>query len=258
MKMSGNTVLITGGASGIGLSLAIEFRELGNTVLIAGRSKEKLMKAEALGFKTYSVDMTDATSIVTLAKTAIGDFPALNGVIQNAGIMKSENLLTGGNSAIQDETIATNLLGPMRLTEALLPHFLKQKSAAVFTVTSGLAFVPLNLNPTYCATKAGLHSYTESLRYQLRNTAVAVIEIAPPYVQTELTGSHQSVDPHAMPLKEYVAETMGILKSGEPLKEVLVKRVLPLRFAGDGGREKYEAFFLQFNDAMTANRAGKV
>lgn len=257
MKISGNTVLITGGASGIGLALAEEFRKLDNQVLIAGRSKDKLKKVEDLGFKTFQVDMTDSLSILALAKKALQDFPDLNVVIQNAGIMKSEDLVTGGNALIQEETIATSLLGPMRLTEALIPHFIKQKSATVMTVTSGLAFLPLNLNPTYCATKAAIHSYTESLRYQLRKTSVNVIELAPPYVQTHLTGDYQASDPHAMPLKDFIAEVMQILKDNSASKELLVKRVEPLRFASDSGREKYDAFYSQFNDAMTAARGNK-
>lgn len=255
MKINNSTILITGGASGIGLALAKELSKLGNTILIAGRSKEKLKHAEGLGFKTYSVDMTDLDSIHALAKNAIQDFPKLNVVIHNAGIMKSENLQSGNNSAIQKETIATNLLGPMQLTEVLVPHFLKQDVATIMTVSSGLAFLPLALNPTYCATKAALHSYTQSLRYQLKNTPIDVIELVPPYVQTSLTGERQINDPRAMPLKDFIAEVMQILVENPTTSEILVKNVLPLRLISEGGREKQDAFFQQLNEAMSTSQS---
>lgn len=250
MKMTGNTILITGGASGIGLALAEEFKKLGNEVVVAGRSKEKLKKAEGLGFKTYAVDMTNSESIKSLAASVTQEFPNLNAVIQNAGIMLPEDILSGDNSKTQNDTIATNLLGPMRLTDALLPHFKKQKSATIMTVTSGLAYMPLTGFPTYCATKAALHSYTESLRYQLQDTSIAVIELPPPYVQTHLGGERQANDPHAMPLGEFITEVMTILKTEPNVKEVLVKRVQPLRFAYVEGQQKYDGMFKQFNDAM--------
>lgn len=254
MKMTGNTILITGGGSGIGLALAEEFAKLGNTVIVAGRSANKLEAAAKKGFATLSVDMTDSESIQTLAKKAISQFPNLNGVIHNAGIMKYENIQKEANLTIQTETVSTNLLGPMRLTEAFLPHFLLQKSAMIMTVTSGLAYLPLALTPTYSATKAGLHSYTESLRYQLQNTQVEVIELAPPYVQTELTGAAQATDPNAMPLEDFISEVMQILNTQPDVREVLVGRVLPLRNCAVGGQEKYQAFFKQLNDHMSLAR----
>jgi uncharacterized oxidoreductase len=131
--------------------------------------------------------------------------------------------------------ITTNLLGPIRLTAALLPHLQKQTRATILNVSSGLAFVPLPSAPTYSATKAALHSYTESLRVQLRDTPVQVIEIIPPYVQTELGGSRQANDPRAMPLKEYIAETVQILKSQPEAKENCVENVKFLRFAEAAG-----------------------
>ena len=146
-----------------------------------------------------------------------------------------------------EATVATNLLGPIRLDAALLPHLVRRESAAVVTVTSGLAFVPLAAFPTYCATKAALHSYTESLRYQLKDTPVRVLELAPPYVQTELTGAHQAADPRAMPLREFVDEILSLWTSRPVPDELLVERVKPLRFAARGD---YAAFFRNFNDAM--------
>jgi len=145
--------------------------------------------------------------------------------------------------------VTTNLLGPLRLNAALLPHLLKQARATIMTVSSGLAFVPLAMTPTYCATKAAIHSYTQSLRYQLQNTSVQVLELAPPYVQTELMGAHQASDPRAMPLADFIAETMSILKNSPAATEICVERVKPLRSAESSG--SFDAFFKNFDDAMS-------
>src|SRR5207237_1465990 len=146
--------------------------------------------------------------------------------------------------------VATNLLGPIRLTAAVLSVLETQARAAIMTVSSGLAFVPLAMTPTYCATKAAIHSYTQSLRYQLKDTSVQVLELIPPYVQTTLMGDQQAEDPKAMPLKEFIEEVMSILKSQPDAKEICVKKVYPLRFAAEQGQENYENFFNKFNDAM--------
>jgi len=256
MQMSGNTILITGGGSGIGRGLAEAFHAEGNQVVIAGRRKELLEQVVAAnpGMKAAILDIGDADSIRSFAEQMKKDYPALNVVIQNAGIMKSESLKNGG-VADAEATIATNLLGPIRLTAALLPLLLKQPRAAIMTVTSGLAFVPLAMTPTYCATKAAIHSYTQSLRYQLRDTSVQVLELIPPYVQTELTGPRQASDPNAMPLKDYIAESMKILKSSPEATEICVERVKPLRFAEASGG--YDAFYKKFNDMRTAAAAGR-
>ena len=254
MKTSGNTILITGGGSGIGLALAEAFVKQDNQVIIAGRSQAKLASAAKKGFKTLTVDMTDKASIQNLARQAISLIPDLNTVIHNAGIMKNELLLKGGDPAVEEETIATNLLGPMRLTDALLPHFLKQKSATIITVTSGLAFVPFAMTPSYSASKAAIHSYTQSLRYQLRETAIQVMELAPPYVATSLMGERQAKDPNAMPLEEFIAEVMQILKDQPHATEIMVQRVHAQRTAGNAGQEKYEAFFKMMNDRLVAAR----
>jgi uncharacterized oxidoreductase len=255
MNVTGNTILITGGGSGIGRGLAEAFHKLGNQVIIAGRgnkSLEETTKANP-GMEALRVDMTNADSIKKFAAQVTAEFPALNAVIHNAGVMRPEDLKTGGNGETQDAIVATNLLGPIRLTDALLPTLLKQPRATILTLSSGLAFVPMAMTPTYCAMKAAIHSYTQSLRYQLRDTSIQVIEIIPPYVQTTLMGDAQAKDSRAMPLGEYIAETMDILKSQPEANEVLVKRVLPLRFAAEPGAEKYEQFVKSFNDGMAAN-----
>lgn len=255
MLLQGNTILITGGGSGIGLALAEEFKKLGNTVIIANRSSAKLEQAAKLGYKTYQMDMADRSSIESQAKKILSDFPDLNGVIHSAGIMKTESLLSAPSAEIQNETIAINLLGPMALNNLLIPDF-RKKDSFIMTVSSGLAFIPLAMYPAYCASKAAIHSYSESLRYQLKDTSIQVVELAPPYVQTELTGKDQASDPMAMPLADFISEVMQILKENPEVQEVLVKNVEPLRFAESNGMEKYRGFFQQMNDGFTTARAG--
>jgi uncharacterized oxidoreductase len=250
MHMTGNTILITGGGSGIGRALAEAFHVLGNTVIIAGRREallNEVTNANA-GMASLVVDLESAAATQAFAAQLLSKHPSLNVVIHNAGIMRAESVLAG---ALDDAeaTIATNLLAPIRLTAALLPHLLKQPNATIMTVSSGLAFVPLALTPTYSATKAAIHSYSESLRYQLKDTSVKVIEIAPPWVQTELMGSEMSKDPRAMPLAEFIAETMANFANAPDAQENLVERVKPLRFAEANGT--YGEFFKNYNDAMS-------
>jgi uncharacterized oxidoreductase len=150
--------------------------------------------------------------------------------------MKLENLRAGPiDLSVAESTVVTNLLGTIRLTALLLPHLLKRPKATIMTVSSGLAFVPLAATPTYSATKAAVHSFSESLRYQLKDTSVQVIELAPPYVQTELMGEHQANDPRAMPLAAYIDEVFALLAANPKADEVLVENVKPLRFAEANG-----------------------
>ncbi len=254
MKTTGNTILVTGGGSGIGRALAEAFHALGNQVVISGRGKKALDETTAAnpGMKSLTVDMTDPASIRAFAARLAEDFPSLNVLINNAGIMRLENLLAPqADLADAEATVATNLLGPIRLTAALLPLLLKQPRAAVMNVSSGLAFVPLAPTPTYCATKAAMHSYTQSLRYQLRDTAVEVLELIPPYVQTKLMGEHQGTDPRAMPLKDFIAEVMDILTTQPAASEICVKYVIPLRFAAEAGKAKYQQVFQGLNAGMS-------
>ena len=254
MQMKGNTILITGGGSGIGQALAKSFHDLGNQVIITGRRQSALDETTAAnpGMKSITLDIESPDAIRTFAAQIVKDFPALNAVIHNAGIMRSEDLKAGSNDVIEP-TVNTNLLGPMRLTEALLPHFLAQPRATILTVTSGLAFVPRADTPTYCATKAAIHSYTQSLRYQLQGSPVQVIELVPPYVQTNLTGEHQASDPRAMPLADYIAETMQLLTTSPDAHEILVERVKPQRTAEQSG--SYDGFFKQMNETIAAANA---
>ena len=201
--------------------------------------------------KSLTLDVSDPKSIPSVAAQVTKDYPSLNVLINDAGIMRPEDLGAQPNDLSEAEkTVATNLLGPIRLTTSLLPLLQKQLRAAVMNVSSGLAFVPLAMTPTYCATKAAIHSYTQSLRYQLKSTKVVIIELIPPYVATTLMGEEQASDSKAMPLDGFIAEVMEILKTQPDAKEVCVKKVYPLRFAAEGGQEKYEQFFHQFNDTM--------
>lgn len=251
MKIHGNTMLITGGGSGIGRALAEAFHNLDNQVVIAGRRQQILEETTQAfpGMKSAVLDIENAESIRSFGSRLIEEFPNLNAVIHNAGIMRPEELKSG-QIADAESTITTNLLGPIRLTAALLPSLMAQRSATIMTVSSGLAFLPLALTATYCATKAAIHSYTQSLRHQLRDTSVQVIELIPPYVQTELMGSHQANDPRAMPLAEFISETMSLIKDSPDALEICVERVKPLRFAERGA--DYQAFFRKFNEEAAA------
>jgi uncharacterized oxidoreductase len=250
MQLTGNTILITGGGSGIGRGLAEAFHALGNTVVIAGRRKSALEATVQAnpGMHAEQLDVESPEAIASFAAKIAADYPSLNVLINNAGIMRAESLLAPEQALPDAEAIiATNLLGPIRLTAALLPLLQQQPSAAIMNVTSGLAFLPLSITPTYCATKAALHSYTESLRYQLRGTRIEVLELVPPYVATDLMNGAN--DPRAMPLDAYIAETMALLKEHPEAKEICVERVHPLRYAERNGT--YDATFQGFNDAMT-------
>ena len=254
MKLTGNTILITGGGSGIGRALAEAFQALGNTVVIAGRRQQALDATTAAnpGMRSVQLDIDSAEAIRSFGAKMAKEYPALNVVIHNAGIMRPENLLEQPDELTDAEAmITTNLLGPIRLTAALLPQLKKQPAATILTVSSGLAYLPMAMTPTYCATKAAIHSYSLTLRYQLKATNVEVLELVPPYVQTELMGNAQANDPRAMPVKDYIAETMKILKEQPETKEILVERVLPLRYPEKSG--DFDKAFQGFNDAMAAS-----
>jgi uncharacterized oxidoreductase len=250
MNITGNTILITGGGSGIGRGLAEALQAQGNQVVIAGRRRALLEETVAAnpGMKFLALDVEGGASVRAFAERVAAEFPALNVLVNNAGIMRAEKLLEQQESLADAEAIvATNLLGPIRLTAALLPLLRRQAHSTIINVSSGLAFVPLALTPTYSATKAALHSYTCSLRYQLKDTTTEVLEIIPPYVQTELMNGAE--DPRAMPLKEYIAETMGLLSTQPTPAEICVKNVHGLRFAAENGR--FDATFKGLNDAMS-------
>jgi uncharacterized oxidoreductase len=252
MNLTGNTILITGGGSGIGRGLAEAFHNEGNQVIIAGRSRKTLDEVTSAnpGMKAVELDIENPKEIKAVASRIAGEFPTLNVLVNNAGIMRPENLKTRSQDLIDAEAmVATNLLGPIRLTAELLPHLLRQPRATILNVSSGLAFVPLAITPTYCATKAAIHSYSLSLRWQLKDANTEVIELIPPYVQTHLMGPQQAVDPRAMPLNEFLAEVMEILRTKPQVTEVCVEKVKGLRFAAENNA--FDNTFQGLNESMT-------
>jgi uncharacterized oxidoreductase len=179
------------------------------------------------------LDVEDAASIKAFAADVLARFPALNVLINNAGIMRYEDATAQRDLADAEATVVTNLLGPIRLIDALVDHLSTQPNSAIVNVTSGLAFVPFPKAPTYSATKAALHSYTQALRVQLKGK-VEVIELAPPGVQTDLTPG-QATRPGYQPLDEFADEIVDLLKANPDAPEILVERVKPLRFAERDG-----------------------
>ena len=248
MNITGNTILITGGGTGIGRGLAEALHAKGNRVIIAGRRAGPLQEVGQAnpGIATATVDMTDAGSITALAAAVAKEHPALNVVIHNAGIMQPEQIAGDWQLDGAEAMIATNLLGPIRLTAALLPHLRQQPRASIVTVSSGLAFVPLAATPTYNATKAAIHSWSQSLRTQLADTAIDVVEIVPPAVATDLLPGHAE-DPISMPLQAYIDEVMALLEADPQAHEINVERVGFLRNAERDG--KYAQVFATLNQA---------
>lgn len=251
MNLTGRTILITGGTSGIGLALAEAFHQRGNQVIIAGRRQALLDEITAAhpGMHGHQIDMRDPAGITRLADDVDALFPDLDMLVNNAGISQPE---AWDDDEIGIDTslaiIETNIVGVLRLTAALLPTLSRQPCATIITTTSGLAFVPRSSYATYCASKAFLHSWLQSLRHQLRRKSIEVIELAPPYVQTELAGPQQANDPTAMPLADYITEVISLLEEPTPANgEILVERVKALRTAERGG--VYPEVFANLNPA---------
>ena len=245
MKQTGNTILITGGGSGIGEALAQRFHDLGNSVIVAGRREEALRRAGAgrPNMHALELDVESAEGIADFAERLLAAHPALNVLVNNAGIMRFEALDRSRDLADAEATINTNLLGPIRLTNALIDHLAGRPDAAIVNVTSGLAFVPLFVTPTYNATKAAIHSYTLAMREVLKGT-VEVIELAPPAVQTGLTPGQES-RPGYLPLDAFADEVMALFAREPTPREVLVDRVGFQRFAEAEGR--FDATMAQLN-----------
>jgi uncharacterized oxidoreductase len=220
MKTSGNTILITGGATGLGLGLAKAFKDAGNEVIICGRRENRLNEAAALvpGIHTFICDVASADGRTNLAEWAYRHFPGLNILINNAGVQKSLNLDDPADvNRRASEEIEINLTAPIHLSSLFIPLLSKQKDAAIINITSGLAFAPLAMYPVYCATKAALHSFSMSLRHRLSKTIVKVFEIAPPLVQTELKvpadNGHPEMNAHGITVQAFSDEAMEAFKN---------------------------------------------
>jgi uncharacterized oxidoreductase len=236
MNISGNTVFIPGATSGIGLGLALRLRAKGNTVIVGGRRTELLRQigAEHPGIGTITVDTTDPSSITAARDELAVRYPALDTLITMAGIMEPEDLRDPASLDVAERTVEVNLLGPLRLIHAFLPGLLARPAATVMTVSSGLAYVPLPATPTYNATKAAVHSFTESLRVQLTRTNVQVIELVPPATRTTLM-NQQSSDV-AMPLDDLLDEVMTLIEAEPEAEQIVVERVKWQRNAVAEGR----------------------
>ncbi|GAA3160650.1 MULTISPECIES: SDR family oxidoreductase [Streptomyces] len=232
MDISGNTIFIPGSTSGIGLALALELRARGNTVIVGGRRAELLERiaAEHPGIGTVQIDTTDAASIASAAKQVLAEYPDLNVLVAMAGVMRVEDWTDPASFLDSAEaTVTTNVLGPIRLIAAFIEHLRAQPDATIMTVSSGLAFTPLKVTPSYNASKAAIHMLSESLRLQYAGTSVRVVELVPPAVRTALLPGHEESE-NAMPLDAFVSEAVGLLESRPDAKEILVERVKFLRY----------------------------
>lgn len=231
MDITGNTVFIPGATSGIGLAFAIALHERGNTVIVGGRRRSLLERiaADHPGLDTVTVDTADPDSIQAAARQVLAAHPDLNVLVPMAGIMRAEDW--SGPDFLDDaeQTVTTNLLGPIRLIAAFVEHLTAQPAATILTVSSGLAFAPLRATPTYNATKAAVHMLSESLRLQLAETSVRVVELEPPAVATDLMPGHRD-SPVAMPLDAFVTEVMELLESQPDATEIQVENVRFLRY----------------------------
>ncbi|WP_439212043.1 SDR family oxidoreductase [Duffyella gerundensis] len=236
MKSTGNTFLITGGGTGIGLALAQRWHDMGNHVIITGRRQQVLQDAVAgrERMTAYALDVTAPDAIDRFVQQVIADHPAINILVNNAGIFSAEKVTTRRDISDAERMIETNIVGPMRLTNAMIDHLSGQPNAALINVSSGLAFVPFPAAPTYSATKAALHAWTAAIRPLLKDK-VEVIEIVPPQVQTELTPG-QSQDANSMPLDAFADEVIALLHATPTPAEVCVERVRYFREAEAKGQ----------------------
>ncbi|SEF38254.1 Short-chain dehydrogenase involved in D-alanine esterification of teichoic acids [Amycolatopsis pretoriensis] len=232
MDITGNTLFIPGATSGIGLALALALKDRGNTVIVGGRRTELLEKIAAAhpGLGTVRIDTTDPASIQAAAKDVIARYPELNVLVTMAGVMRVEDWHAPDTFLESAENVVTtNVLGPIRLIAAFVEHLRTRPDATIVTVSSGLAFTPLKVTPSYNASKAAIHMLSESLRLQLADTSVKVVELVPPSVQTDLLPG-QAENEHAMPLGEFVAEVMTLLETRPDDREIQVERVKFLRY----------------------------
>jgi uncharacterized oxidoreductase len=245
MQLTDNTIFITGSTSGIGRGLAEAFHRLGNKVIISGRRKALLDEVTAAnpGMESISFDISDLASIEAAAEELVSRFPKLNVLVNNAGIMPFDDVSKPTDDVLAQSIINTNLLGPIRMTSALIEQLKSQPRSVIINNTSVVAYLPLANTAVYSATKAGLHSFTMSQRFMLRETSVRLQEIAPPWVDTDLI--YKGGDPRSMPLDAYIAETMEKL-AGDDL-EVVVDAIKAVRDNPGAGEH---AMFDAWNQAI--------
>lgn len=232
MDLSNRTVLIVGGTSGIGRELARRFAAAGSTVAVAGRSLQARSELAEEGFDTFRIDVTDSASVETARNDVLVTYRRLDTVVTMAGVMQMEDLRDPAHFETAQATIDTNLLGTIRVIDAFTPHLVRQGTGTFITVTSGIAFLPFPPMPTYAASKAAVHAYSEALRAQLDGTGVGVVELVPPAVAT---AGQQRVNPHALPLDDFAPEVMQLIAQDPTPDEILVRSVETHRWAERDG-----------------------
>ena len=249
MQLTQNTILITGGGTGIGRGLAEALHHRGNRVVIAGRRRDALEAVVGAnpGMGWVELDLRNPAGIAAAAAEVVARYPDLNVLINNAGVMQYDDVARPIDEGLLVSTLTTNLMGPIRLTGQLVAHLRGRDRSAIVNVSSVLGFVPFAPTAVYSASKAAIHSYTLSLRHRLRGTSVKVVEVLPPWVRTDLLNSRD--EPRAMPLADFVREAMALL--GTDADEIVVDRARPLR---DNPGPGEGAFVEQFNDAAAAGR----
>ncbi|MFE0454131.1 SDR family oxidoreductase [Streptomyces sp. NPDC058914] len=232
MDLSNRTVLIVGGTSGIGRELARRFAAEGSTVVVAGRSAQALAELSGEGFGAFPIDVTDSTSVEAARNDVLTQYPGLDTVVTMSGVMHLEDLRDPAHFKAARATIDTNLVGTIRVIDAFTPHLIRRGAGTFITVTSGIAFLPFPPMPTYAASKAAVHAYSEALRAQLDGTGVDVVELVPPAVAT---AGQEDVNPHALPLDDFAGEVMQLLAQNPTPDEILVKGVHMHRWAERDG-----------------------
>jgi short-subunit dehydrogenase involved in D-alanine esterification of teichoic acids len=247
VKLSDRTVLVVGGTSGIGRELARRFAAAGSTVVVGGRSEAALARLGEEGFGTVRVDVTDDASVASARDVVLDRYPELDTVVTMAGVMLVEDLRDPAHFEATRTTVETNLLGTVRVVDAFTPHLVGRGAGAFVTVTSGIAFLPYPPMPSYAASKAAVHAYSEALRAQLDGTGVEVVELVPPAVAT---AGQEKVNPNALPLDEFADEVMDLLAQEPTPREILVEGVLMHRWAERDGT--YDALVAQRSQALAA------
>jgi short-subunit dehydrogenase involved in D-alanine esterification of teichoic acids len=246
VDLSNRTVLVVGGTSGIGRELARRFASAGSTVAVAGRNPQALSELAAEGFGTFGIDVTDDFSVAASRDAVLARYPELDTVVTMSGVMLLEDLRDPAHFETARTTIDSNLLGTIRVIDAFTPHLIRRGAGTFMTVTSGIAFLPFPPMPSYAASKAAVHAYSEALRAQLAGTGVDVVELVPPAVAS---AGQEKVNPHALPLEDFATEVMGLLSQDPTPHEILVKGVLMHRWAEREGT--YDGLVAQRVKALT-------